>query len=211
VGGTAPYSTVWTDANGVTLPGSGLVDQAAGTFTANITDDRGCVFVQNFQLQSNGELNVQLVAINDLCINDVYSLEAPFYDGAIYQWSNGNTDSNLEIIAEEWGVGDHTVSVTIVTTDGCVGFDEMTFAVNNCIGINELSNFKKVYPNPVQDICTLWTGNAADWQLMDVHGRMLAQFNLPKNQYVHLNLSDICTSGFYLLKSNNDEFKIVVE
>ncbi len=211
VGGTAPYSTVWTDANGVTLPGSGLIDQAAGTYTANITDDRGCVFVQNFQLQSNGELNVQLGAINDLCINDIYSLEAPFYDGAIYQWSNGNNSPNLEIIAEEWGVGDHTVSVTIVTADGCVGFDEMTFTVSSCIGVDEISKFTGVYPNPIQDVCTLWTGDATDWRLMDVQGRVIAQYYLQKNQYVQLDLSDICTTGFYLLKSNNYEYKIVVE
>lgn len=210
-GGTAPYSTVWTDEGGVAIPGGELMGQPAGTYSANITDDRGCVYVQNFQLQSNGELNFQLGAINDLCINDVYSLEAPLYDGAIYQWSNGNTNPNLEIIAEEWGVGDHTVSVTIMTADGCIGFDEMTFTVNNCIGVDEISKFKGVYPNPIQDVCTLWTGDATDWRLMDVQGRVIAQYNLQKNQYVQLDLSDICTTGFYLLKSNNDEYKIVVE
>lgn len=210
-GGTGPYNTVWTDADGVAIPGGDLMDQPAGTYTANITDDRGCVYVQNFQLQSNGELNVQLGAINDLCINDIYSLEAPFYDGAIYQWSNGNTSPNLEIIAEEWGVGDHTVSVTIMTADGCIGFDEITFTVNNCIGVDEISKFKGVYPNPIQDVCTLWTGDATDWRLMDVQGRLMAQFIFPKNQFVQLNMSDICMPGFYLLKSNNDEFKIVVE
>ncbi len=210
-GGTGPYNTVWTDADGVAIPGSYLIDQPAGTYTANITDDRGCVYVQNFQLQSNGELNIQLGAINDLCINDIYTLEAPFYDGAVYQWSNGNTSPNLEIIAEEWGVGDHTVSVTVLSADGCVGFDELTFTVNNCIGVGEISADKGVYPNPVQDFCTLWTGNANDWKLMDVQGRILAQFTLPKNQSVQLNLSDFCIPGFYLLKSDNDEFKIVVE
>lgn len=210
-GGTGPYNTVWSDADGVAIPGGDLMDQPAGTYTASITDDRGCVYVQNFQLQSNGELNVQLGAINDLCINDIYSLEAPFYDGAIYQWSNGNTSPNLEIIAEEWGVGDHTVSVTIMTADGCIGFDEMTFTVNNCIGVDEISKFKGVYPNPIQDVCTLWTGDATDWKLIDVQGRILAQFTLPKNQFVQLNMSDICMPGFYLLKSNNDEYKIVVE
>lgn len=210
-GGTGPYNTVWTDADGVAIPGGDLMDQPAGTYTASITDDRGCVYVQNFQLQSNGELNVQLGAINDLCINDIYSLEAPFYDGAIYQWSNGNTSPNLEIIAEEWGVGDHTVSVTIMTADGCIGFDEITFTVNNCIGVDEISEFKGVYPNPIQDVCTLWTGDATDWRLMDVQGTLMAQFIFPKNQFVQLNMSDICMPGFYLIKSNNDEFKIVVE
>jgi hypothetical protein len=68
-----------------------------------------------------------------------------------------------------------------------------------------------VYPNPVQDVCTLWTGNANDWKLMDIQGRMIAQFNLPINQYVQLDLSDICSRGFYVLKSNENEFKIVVE
>ena len=98
-----------------------------------------------------------------------------------------------------------------MTADGCIGFDEMTFTVNNCIGVDEISNFKGVYPNPVQDFCTLWTGNDNDWKLMDVQGRTLAQFTLPKNQFVQLNMSYICTTGFYLLKSNNDEYKIVVE
>lgn len=210
-GGTAPYGIVWTDIDGVAIPGGNLVDQPAGTYIANVTDNNGCLYVQNFQLQSNGELNVQLAAINDLCINDIVTLEAPFFDGAMYQWSNGNTSSNLEIIAEDWGIGDHIVSVTIVSADGCVGFDELTFTVNNCIGVDEMSNFRGVYPNPIQDVCTLWTGNANDWKLLDIQGRIITQFNLPKNQFVQLNMTYICSSGIYILKSNEDEIKIVVE
>jgi hypothetical protein len=199
------------DIDGVALPGGNLVDQPAGTYIANITDNNGCVYVQNFQLQFSGELNVQLGAINDLCINDVVTLEAPFYDGAMYQWSNGVDSSNLEIIAEEWGVGDHTVSVTVVSADGCVGFDELTFTISNCVGVDELSSFKGVFPNPVQDYCMLWTGNAPEWLLLDVQGRQVAQFLFTEGKFVQLHLNEICSPGFYILKSFENEFKIVVE
>jgi hypothetical protein len=83
-GGTAPYELMWTDETGVAIPGVPLDNQPAGTYVVNVTDDRGCVYVQNFQLQSSGELTVNLGTINDLCVNDVYTLEAPIYDGAIY-------------------------------------------------------------------------------------------------------------------------------
>jgi hypothetical protein len=57
----------------------------------------------------------------------------------------------------------------------------------------------------------LWTGKASEWKLMDVQGRIVAQFSLPKERFVQLNLTDICSSGIYILKSNDDEVKIVVE
>jgi hypothetical protein len=45
VGGTAPYTYVWTDATGATVAtAEDLSDVLAGTYTVNITDANGCTY-----------------------------------------------------------------------------------------------------------------------------------------------------------------------
>jgi hypothetical protein len=210
-GGTAPYQVIWTDVNGVAIPGVPLANQSAGTYVATITDDHGCVYVQNFQLQSSGDLNVNLATINDLCINDVYTLEAPIYDGAIYQWSNGATTPNLLIDAATLGVGSHTVSVTIVTAEGCVGFGETTFYISNCVGVDERVIPSGVYPNPTSGSIQMWTGHAGQWDLLDAQGRLIRHFVFSKSSWVELDMNEICPQGFYIFKSVDNEYKVVVE
>jgi gliding motility-associated-like protein len=108
-GGTAPYSFNWSHG----AQTKDLYDIAPGDYTVLVTDAKGCVVEETFNIPSpSSPMNVQLEGKLAICSNDergrisahITGGEAPF----TFLWSNGATTPGIA----DLGPGVYTVEVT---------------------------------------------------------------------------------------------------
>jgi gliding motility-associated-like protein len=113
VGGEAPYSFAWS--NGATTEDvSGL---SAGSYTVNITDNRGCVYNETFTLSQPAPLNIAYTYTDVNCNGGsngaidvtVTGGTAPY----TYAWDNGSTNEDISSLV----AGNYTLIATDV--NGC--------------------------------------------------------------------------------------------
>lgn len=147
-GGTAPYSTLWSDNS----TNEDLV-ASAGTYTAVITDAANCVVnVTSSTITEPSALSATINTTDETCPLCVDGTAAVVVSGGTpnytYSWSNGATTDSIG------GLAPGTYDVTVTDGNGCL-FNQST-TVNMFIGIDELVNFGlEVYPNPVVDFITV--------------------------------------------------------
>lgn len=114
LGGSAPYSFVWS--NGATT--EDVTGLSAGNYTVTITDAGGCSLIENFTITNNGaNILISSVTIDDeMCGNSAGGIDITVQGGTSpfsYAWSNGST---LEDIV---GVVAGNYNVTVTDANGC--------------------------------------------------------------------------------------------
>ena len=115
-GGVAPYSYLWS--NGVTTAANAGI--SAGSYVVTITDANDCEIALTENLGfDNATPSVDLGADLQICPGQTKALIAP-PGFALYEWSDGSTSNSLFI--NQPG----TYSVTVTSTAGCIGSDEIT-------------------------------------------------------------------------------------
>lgn len=121
-GGTAPYSTVWSNA-ATTANISGL---AAGTYTATVTDSKGCQEVISVTITEPNTLG-QVAAITHVLCNggtdgevavDVFGGTQPYS----YNWDSGQTTEDI------YNVSAGNYQLTVTDAKGCTSVN--TYGVN---------------------------------------------------------------------------------
>ncbi|MDD4150247.1 MAG: T9SS type A sorting domain-containing protein [Bacteroidales bacterium] len=82
-----------------------------------------------------------------LCQTENIILDAGTHDS--YIWTTGGENQQLSINYADFGLGTHTIGVT-VTDNGCNATDQIDIIFVFCVGIDESdgSNFVYLYPNP---------------------------------------------------------------
>ena len=113
--GTPPYSYSWSQPGSVNLS---RCDLFSGTHSVTISDAKGCIAVQDFEIEKDTLLEVELTPSFADCRFDLLGGVILSTDGAppfSYHWSNGSTAANLE----QTHPGAYAVSVT--DAEGCAG------------------------------------------------------------------------------------------
>lgn len=123
--GNSPFTYLWSaNANGqMTQTATGL---AAGTYIVTVTDNSGCVVVDNVIVNQNSNIALTLTGTNITCYNGqngsatatATSGTPPFQ----YVWSNGQTT----VAATNLTAGVYTVSVADAT--GCTRIESITIS-----------------------------------------------------------------------------------
>jgi hypothetical protein len=72
-----------------------------------------------------------------------------------YEWWDGSTDSTVEIIAADLGIGIHYIDVYTIDSLGCVHFDQFVVGVADLVQLGELEDNINVYPNPTLGSITI--------------------------------------------------------
>ncbi len=65
-----------------------------------------------------------------------------------YNWSIGGSNSSIEIIAADLGIGVHYIDVYAVDSLNCDHYNQFIVGVADLVGLDELAAGIKIYPNP---------------------------------------------------------------
>ncbi len=129
-GGTAPYTYSWSSSASATSSASGF---AAGAYVLQVTDSKGCILIESFQIQEPTLLVTTTNVINTLCglANGQANVQVSGGVGAYtYSWSpsggTGATATNLLA---------GTYYVTVTDANGCQ-MQDTAIIINNTPAIN---------------------------------------------------------------------------
>ncbi|MDH3323619.1 MAG: T9SS type A sorting domain-containing protein, partial [Flavobacteriaceae bacterium] len=95
-----------------------------------ITDNEGCIAIQNYSIEDPEPLAIELGEDKVLCSDQVYDLDVTIKDiGAIYQWTsnNGFTSSSPIVSLKEEGI----YTLTITNSNGCIATDTIFISTTN--------------------------------------------------------------------------------
>ncbi|TNF47685.1 MAG: T9SS type B sorting domain-containing protein [Bacteroidetes bacterium] len=120
-GGTAPYTYNWSTG----FTGAILTGVAAGSYTLNVTDSRGCTSSYSYQItQPGGPLTVTLSGVDILCFGEatgsVTSVVSGGTPGYQYSWIGGMTTASISNLTAG------TYDLTVTDSRGCVASASIT-------------------------------------------------------------------------------------
>ena len=121
-GGVAPYTVNWS--NGAT--GTDLTGLAAGTYTANIADSKGCKVVASYEVKQPAALVLTVSPKNVKCNGETNGSASIVINGGTSPyttlWSTGSSALGIN------GLAAGTYGVTVTDANGCV--EKATIEIN---------------------------------------------------------------------------------
>ncbi|HKC67143.1 MAG TPA: T9SS type A sorting domain-containing protein, partial [Bacteroidia bacterium] len=188
--GASTYS--WT--NGVTN-GVAFAPTATQTYVVTGADVNGCMGTDSVTVNVLPRPTVTANATQTtVCAGSSVTLTGS--GATTYTWTSGVTDG----VAFTPTVT-QTYTVAGTGANGCKNMDTLTVIVNNCMGINKITNIAEVsiYPNPAQNNFTIETQTSQQKAMLfmfDVNGKLvLNQFIADKTNIDISNLN----AGVYSL------------
>lgn len=203
VGGTTPYTYIWTVNTSTTNTISSVI---AGTYDVEITDANGCqatnqvVVTEPTALTGTTTMTPETVSNNGTANATFTGGTSPY----TYSWSNGATTQNIT------GLAAGTYIVTATDANGCT--EIATAVVTSVVGITEIENGSiSLYPNPSQGIVIVSMDGIAtgevSMEILDITGKSVftqqVLFDGNKTNFT-LDLSSL-NNGTYLIKLDMQE------
>lgn len=197
-GATAPYSFEWIGPAGFASESEDVFDLAAGNYQVTIIDDNDCENSAYVILEPENSFSFSLGNDTTLCLNEQYMVVGPA--GMLYQWQDQSLNQFYNIVASEWGVGQHAVILTATTPLGCIYADDLVFTVEDCSNsvISPEHGVIRLYPNPSNGLLQLEFLNpmeAAHVAIFDMHGRLADAIEVVGSS--QLSWNPAVTSGVY--------------
>lgn len=127
-GGTPPYTFLWS--NSATT--EDLTNITAGLYTISITDNAGCIFIDNININQNPQLLISLInSSNEICGDANGNIDVQITGGSgsyAYNWSNGATTQDLV------NISGGSYSLTVTDGFGCTKTSNYNIInnVSNC-------------------------------------------------------------------------------
>jgi phenolic acid decarboxylase len=119
-GGTMPYSYLWNTGS----TASNISNITAGNYDVTITDNVGCITVQNFTVQNPDLLTLNLGDDMILCQGQSFDLDVTINDlGANYQWTSTNGFSSNTATVALTDSGEYFITIT--NSNGCTATDRI--------------------------------------------------------------------------------------
>lgn len=124
VGGTAPYTYLWSTGGG----GTTLTGLAGGNYSVTVTDNLGCSSTTSFDIPEHELPTLSIVTNSPICPGDTAFIALESHDGATLYYNFGGADSTL------WFEHDSMmVIVPNVTTDLTMYIDSI--GLEGCMSI----------------------------------------------------------------------------
>ena len=175
---------------------NGVAFQPVQTTTYEVTgtDINGCTNTDEVTVDVNALPVVSLGNDVTVCQSQTpVTLNAGTHTA--YNWSTGATTSSIQVFASG------TFSVTVKNAAGCSATDAVQVTVENCLGVDELTNAIGVYPNPVTDQLTIETDGLLlqAVYVYDMQGRIQKEMKAHSTTSLKINLSEL-PAGIYQIK-----------
>ncbi|WGH76031.1 hypothetical protein P8625_02355 [Tenacibaculum tangerinum] len=120
-GGVKPYQINWNTGQ----TGSIIRELCAGTYTATVTDQKGCQITKDISIQNAEEIIFEIIPNEvTLCYGETIEYDVTMDAITSYSWTstNGFTSNESVVLLSEEGV----YTITITTVDGCKISREIT-------------------------------------------------------------------------------------
>jgi hypothetical protein len=172
-----------------------------GSYTVTITDINGC---QNYDSKV---LTVWDNPFIDLGPDKVITEDQTIVLGAepghpSYVWSTGETSEFIVVNGLEFGIGEHLISVTVISENDCENYDEVLITVIEGVGIStNITDAIKLYPNPANKIVNIELDTIDDFvgiEVINIEGKIIYE----NNQYtdvLELNIEN-WQEGLYFVR-----------
>jgi hypothetical protein len=168
------------------------------TYTVTGTDVNGCSNSDEITVTVNQLPTVDLGADITTCQNQTpVTLNAGSH--TTYNWSTGATSQSIQVATSG------TFSVSVTNTSGCSASDVIQVTVESCLGVEEIAQNFRIYPNPTSQLINIesegiWIQNII---IYDLQGRMW------KNEVVNGQTSTIdisqLPSGMYQMEITSEQ------
>jgi hypothetical protein len=214
-GATAPYTYFWTGPDGFFGDTQTISNAIVGAYTVQISDENDCTYQLEYNLSSEDAFEVDLGEDIVLCLNETEVVSAPL--GYTYIWQDGSGNQFFEIVASQWGIGEHALILTALTGDGCSDTDVFGFVVEDCNSIDESSMMNwSIYPQPSNGAFTLTSDrnlNGCSVSILDAVGKIVYANNAIQGQMLNIDLNVEAGLYFITLNQNNtiSTGKLVIE
>ena len=181
---SAPDAELWEWNNGETT--QDIEVSTANAYTVTITDENGC---QNYSSRILTVWDNPFVDLGpDKTITEDQTIILGTEPGHVdYAWSTGATEDFIVINGEEMGVGEHLISVTVISSDACTSYDEVLITIIEGVGIaTNLTQQVRIYPNPASTNVSISIGrvdNFVSLQIISIEGKILAEDTQEKELY----------------------------
>ncbi len=214
-GATAPYTYFWTGPDGFFGENQTISNAGSGIYTVQISDANNCTYQLEYNLTPEDAFEIDLGADIVMCINESEVVSAPL--GYSYIWQDGSGNQFFEIVASEWGLGEHALILTAITADGCSDTDVFGFIVEDCNSIDESSMMNwNIYPQPSNGQFVLTADrnlNGCSVSILDAVGKTVYTNNAIQGQMLNIDLNVEAGLYFIALNENNtiSTGKLVIE
>jgi len=173
----------------------------SGTYVVTImTPGDNCDRTYTKVISSSTELSATISPSTTICPGESTVLTAT--GGTVYTWMDGTTviGSTSSITVTP----DASSQYSCIVTDGtCQAVVYTNVTVDNCGGLNEMTNNTLIYPNPANDMINVVCAGDFKYELFDARGRLI----LFGNGSDHEKLSiEVFESGIYMIKISNGIF-----
>ncbi len=131
-GGSGPFTYAWSD--GTT--GNAISDLTNSTYTVTISDNSGCVRVEQFNIPKESDLETRMLKQDIECGQNTGLVAVSLVSGQgpfSYQWNTGSTDSSFAVTAGG------TYHVTVTDALGCTTLDSIAVDTDDFPYITQLS------------------------------------------------------------------------
>jgi hypothetical protein len=170
------------------------------------TDANNCAFTDSTRFEIFAK--PEFVTPNDLEVSfdDTLTLELSNPELAYY-WSNDSTSNVINLIGDEYEIGENILLVTILDVNGCQNDFEIEFYVEGVTALPEDKEATKItlYPNPAGNYLNIhMTNDIRDlpWTItiFDLHGKWANHWESREFDEgdLQLDVSNL-TPGFYLI------------
>ena len=172
----------------------------SGSYTVTYSDGNGC---SSNSVATDVTVDplpiVSITPFADVCDSDTpFTLTGGTPSGGSYTGSGITANVFDPILA---GIGSHTLTYTFTDGNGCSGSAQADIQVNDCAGIDEVSNTDiSIYPNPTFNFINIISNDELieEVRLYDAAGRLVKVSNESANEII-IDLSSYPT-GLYNLE-----------
>ncbi|MDC0249678.1 gliding motility-associated C-terminal domain-containing protein, partial [Flavobacteriales bacterium] len=165
LGGSSPFTYLWEDISLSFVSSADSVLLGDGLYYLTVTDTYGCYSIDTLEIFYDSPPEVDLGIDYNIECNTTTNISPNILGGTqpySYLWSNGSTDSSIDIAA-----GDYTVVVSDL--NDCIGSDAIAITENSAGIVNVSGDRSMCYGDPPLSITFVFNG-LLPWKLVFTDG-----------------------------------------
>lgn len=125
-----------------------------------------------------------------------------------YQWINSQTTASITLDGSELGLGNHTIHLVALDSNGCEAKDSIEIVVQDLSSTARLTpHHVLVYPNPATDIIHIPLNGEYDYSIRSVTGHIIQRGKTQVGEPI--NIVALKTAGLYIIQINTPEASVV--